>query len=197
MGQAHDRRMKPARFALGICATLITSTALMGCVAGARPSDVLPPAKQAIQDEIDARQSAGAIDPAAKGQGNPNSTDEVETFAPEGRIAAGDGWLFTGQYVSRPPTDKVDRFTTSWGLVKPGENIDVWVGGRADDPERGFVMVVDWDDSRTRIVGGDTFDAPTRHGALTITSVDGVVLTLRAEDGSIIRFDPVTTSWLK
>ena len=151
--------------------------------------DSLPPAKQAIQDNIDKARAAGRQSPAPKGLENPNPSDQVEEIAPEGGVPAGAGRLFLGSDLSAPPTDRDDTLTSSWSVIGPTQNIDIWAGARGRDAKQGFVMVVVWDATRTRIIGGGSYDAPERRGTLTISGADDLVLTLVAGDNTKLRFD--------
>ncbi len=177
----------------GILASMILVACALagGPAASDSPGDSLPPDKQAIQDNIDKARAAGQVDPAPKSLENPNPTDQVEFIAPDGGVPAGAGLLFFGSDVSAPPTDRDDTFTSSWSIISQDQNIDVWAGARGPDPRQGFVMVVVWDSTRTRIVGGGSYDAPEQHGTLTISGADGLVLILVDGDGTKLVFDAV------
>jgi len=138
--------------------------------------------KQAVADHIASVRASAAANPAPKIPINPNTDSSSSAiFAPLGGTPAGVGLLFGHADTARPPTDKDDSFTNSWSIFSSSLNLDVWAGARGADAEQGFVMVVIWNADRTSIVGGGSFDTPSRSGAVSIVSANGQVLTLATD----------------
>jgi len=151
----------------------------------------LPPDKQGIQDDIDMAQAAGQMNPAPKSKSNPDplAHAQVENIAPVGGAPAGAGLLFVGSDMSTPPTDRDDTFTSAWSVIGTTKDIDIWAGARGKSAKQGFVMVLVWDATRTRIIGGDSYDSPKVDGILTITGANDQVVSLVAGDGTKLEFD--------
>ena len=102
---------------------------------------------------------------------------------------AGLGRLYTGSDSSRPPGYPDDSFTSSWSVISPTLNVDVWAGAYGPDPTQGFLLVVAWNSERTSILWSKEVSAPSESGALRIVGATGALLQISSATGLELSFD--------
>ena len=89
--------------------------------------------------------------------------------------------------------------TNAWWNETRGRLYDVYAGALGSDQSQGIVVVfrrfVD-DPTQTRPVSLEAFPTGRRDGELTISRAAGWILTLKAADGAVYRFDVKTSQYV-
>lgn len=179
-GQQLQRRVVwIAILTLCLAATAIGSAQL---VLGARGPRSLPPGKAAALRREQAAQEAALASPVP-------SILPAPTLEPQ----------------PSPPTGILDDFSTPWspdifkvqnvwqGYDEQGSFVQVYAGAPGDTPEAGELGII------TTTSDGDTsetnYPTPQQDGTVSVTSYDGLVLTITAMDGTRFTFDVSTRQY--
>jgi hypothetical protein len=135
--------------------------------------------KLAIARRVAADRLAGRNNPALQTAQNLPPPQSVPDAPMLSGIFPGDGGLFhAGQPV----------IINRWQSLVGGQNIQVYAGSTGQNPDNGVVVVMETSPDRTQTTS-QFYPAPSGAGPLTITSENGLVLSLQAENGQQFNFD--------
>ena len=160
---------------------------------GPRINPNWPAAKQQKMQQILDRQAAARARHVPKpSNGTPSRPEAIPARA---------GGLITGLEQSPlPPTEFLSNST--WSGVVDGLWVQIYAGadetGSASAGElRGFSMPVNPNDNPTESDPLGTFTPPNAESGLSLTGVQGHVLTVTAPSGDTYSFDVATKTWTK
>lgn len=185
---------------VGVLALMLTElgrpshySRLAGAGVGPSPTATgsFPPDKQAIIDEDNRLAAAGASNAPPKPT-NPMDLAPSPSSEPTGPIR-------TGIMDANPPFPNVMyEIENQWAGIQGDEAIIVYAGseGYGGDLSQGILVV------RTQPANDlqadwklNEFPTPSKHGAVTVTAADGLILTLSATDGTTFTFDAGTDTY--
>ena len=93
------------------------------------------------------------------------------------------------------PLPRIVEVTNSWRDYVHGQYFVVWAGALGADPQQGVVVVADQEMTATTPLP-QPIKTPTKHGKVRITAVNGSLLTLVADDGTMFVFDLTTRTFV-
>jgi hypothetical protein len=190
---------RPAAFAISLATIAIL---LVGCVGAAIDQSASPPTaqplpsdKQRIEDAYASMEASGAAvapskDPDA---GFVSIPPDPSPYSPYKQSPAGNGVLVQSDL--GPPGTPDGTFTNDWFETTRSGITEVYAGALLSDPSQGLAFFVTWDADHASIISSSVVLSAGHDGALTITGADGQVLDLRAEDGTLYKFDAATGSF--
>ncbi|MFZ5854019.1 MAG: hypothetical protein ACOYXS_05855 [Chloroflexota bacterium] len=176
-----SRRLAP----LGVIGTIALSLFAAGQLAAASPrKDQLPPEKQAMEQRIERDQAQAAPANKATDNGGPLI---LQTDAPP--------VVGLGGAIDAPISGSEFIPSGAWaGWTKGGDYVQVWVGARPDEQDRGLLFVLRHVGNgnaiaRDQMPTGRLIPVPIP-GPLSISSVDRDELVIRNPAGTETRFSP-------
>ncbi len=184
-------------------AMLLASAVLIGCISVGAASDnasnkratasaqryateraPLPPYKQAYAD-------IGATKEAAALLASPLPTRDTQaTFPPLSTPSFVYGILNMHENPFRPSHAAVNE----WFGTLNGKHVGVYATTLVEDVDRGAVGIATEQADGTDIY--QEYPTATKHGALRIIAVNGVLFTLQAKDGTVFTFDLATRTFV-
>jgi hypothetical protein len=181
------QRVAAATALLAIVAVLGSIIGISSVVTSDSP---LPPEKQAIVDQQAAFRSQGATLPTAVVRGPPPAGSLGGE--PIQGTAAGAGTI----YEDGPPPFPSAAYSLQnhWRAMIGSQTLVVWAGANGQDPEQGVILVmIEKEDGAYS--EASRYETPLRLGSVRIVDAHGMVVRVRAADGTAFEFDTSSRSF--